>query len=91
MPDDIWFSAFSTSDREKRVKRLLSLSVSKVSQPEVLHIPSDSDGSNNEQQRSSDTPKLSLLYSKILSDEIQIHEDSVKASGQKLHWSTHQE
>ena len=81
--DDIWFCAFSTSDREKRVKRLLeakvSLSVSKVSQPEILYIPSDSDGSNNEQQHSSDTSKLSLPYSKILSDNIQIHEDTLKA------------
>ena len=37
VPDNIWYSAFSTSDREKRVKRLLeaklSLSVSKFSQP----------------------------------------------------------
>ena len=81
--DDIWFCAFTTSDREKRVKRLLeakvSLSVSKVSQPEILYIPSDSDGSNNEQQHSSDTSKLSLPYSKILSDNIRIHEDTLKA------------
>ena len=44
-----------------------------------MHIPSDSEGSNNEQQHSSDTSKLSLPYSKILSDNIQIHEVTLKA------------
>ena len=46
--DDIWFTAFSVSDREKRVKRLLAADISaavsldSTAQPESLHVGNNS-------------------------------------------------
>ena len=79
----IWFTAFSVSDREKRVKRLLAADISaavpldSTAQPESLNVGNNS--SSEGEQSTDELPQLSLPYSLLVGDNLEIHEETLKA------------
>jgi uncharacterized lipoprotein YbaY len=83
VPDDIWFTGFSTADKEKRIQRILTADIGTVipstcvdTEPQVFDFD---DGSENEQE----VLQLSLPYTTLSMDNIEIHEETLKAMWMK--------
>ena len=118
VPDDIWFTAFSTEDKEKRIKKLLAADVSAVPLPlsqrqpeseedvdleedvdavdleedvEAVDLEEDVEGDNGDREtlqpktpkvktpKVKTPPQLSVSYSTLREENIQIHEETLKA------------